>query len=110
LARAKQLLARANRPNPGAISQDREWSGVDQLDKIEIPMLIIVGDEDVPEIVSAAHFLAALCPKARLEQLAGAAHLPNLERPRDFDAILTDWLHKTEASPHLKPEGFGGGH
>ncbi len=95
LARARQLLARTDRPDNGATSLDRDWSALEMLHEIQIPVLAVVGEEDVPDIVQAAQVLAKALPKVRLERLEDAAHLPNLERPRAFDAILADWLAQT---------------
>lgn len=98
LARARELLARADRPDNGAVSQDRDWSARDRLPEIQVPVLVIVGDEDVPDIVSGAHFLKDTLPNVQFEVLEDAAHLPNLERPRQFDAILSEWLAATAGS------------
>ncbi|WP_243239248.1 alpha/beta fold hydrolase [Sulfobacillus harzensis] len=95
LARARELLARADRPDNGAVSQDLEFVAVGRLGEIRVPVLVVVGDADVPDIVSAAHYLADNCPEAELHVLHDAAHLPNLERPVAFNAILDDWLTKT---------------
>ena len=57
-----------------------------------MPTLVIVGDEDVPTPVADAEFLAQQIPGARLEIIAGAGHLSNLERPEAFTAALTRFL------------------
>jgi 3-oxoadipate enol-lactonase len=36
--------------------------------------------------------LAVLIPGARFVSFPGARHLPNVENPERFNAILTDWL------------------
>lgn len=102
LARARKLLARAGQPDNGAISEDREWSALDRLSTVAVPSLIIVGDQDVPDIVTTAHYLRDTLPNARLETIANAAHLPNLERPRHFDALLSEWLAET-SPPRVAP-------
>ena len=95
LTRARELLLRADQPQNGAISQDREFVATDRLAEIQVPLLVIVGDHDVPDIISTAHHLAQHCPQAELHVLHDAAHLPNLERPAEFNAILKEWLAKT---------------
>jgi 3-oxoadipate enol-lactonase len=57
--------------------------------KIDVPTLCLVGDEDgstPPPLVEAT---AKLIPHARFEVIAGAGHLPSIERP-DFVASLIE--------------------
>ena len=95
LKRARELLARAYLPENGAVSQDAEWSAQGRLSEIQVPVLVIVGDQDVPDILDGARVLDEALPNVSLEVLEDAAHLPNLERPRQFDAILSEWLAET---------------
>jgi 3-oxoadipate enol-lactonase len=59
---------------------------------IAVPTLVIVGDEDVATPVAESKFLAEQIPDSRLEIIAGAGHLSNLERPEAFTAALTRFL------------------
>jgi pimeloyl-ACP methyl ester carboxylesterase len=59
---------------------------------ITVPTLVIAGDEDVPTPVAEAELLVQHITGARLEILAGAGHLSNLERPEAFTAALTRFL------------------
>ncbi len=92
LTRARELLARIDRPDNGAESLDDGWSAVDRFPSLPMPTLLVVGDEDVPEIMRAAEQMHRLLPSARYAIIEGAAHLPNLERTRAFDAVLSTWL------------------
>jgi 3-oxoadipate enol-lactonase len=56
-----------------------------ELGRIEAPVLVIAGDRD-PSVTPAE---AAALP-GRLVTLAGAAHLANMERPREFNAALRE--------------------
>ena len=62
------------------------------LASIAVPTLVLVGDEDVPTPPADAEFLARQIPGARLEVVARAGHLSNLERPAAFTAALTRFL------------------
>jgi len=64
---------------------------------VRCPALVVVGDEDQPYIVASADRYAAEIPGARSETIAGAAHVPSLERPDEFDRIVLELLH--EAAP-----------
>ncbi len=92
LARARELLARTDRPENGAECLDGNWSALERIASLRVPTLIVVGDEDVPEIQRAAAEMHRLIPAARYAVIEGAAHLPNLERTQAFDAVLKAWL------------------
>jgi 3-oxoadipate enol-lactonase / 4-carboxymuconolactone decarboxylase len=64
----------------------------DALGSIAVPTLVIAGDRDIP-MPWAGHsdLLAERIPGARVVRL-DAAHLSNLERPRDFLAALLGFL------------------
>jgi pimeloyl-ACP methyl ester carboxylesterase len=64
----------------------------EQLERIGIPTLVLVGTEDVPDILVMAEQLAGGIPGARLEKIAGAGHLPSLERPDELNTLLLDFL------------------
>lgn len=58
---------------------------------IACPTLVAWGDLDFPEVIANAAHLAATIPGARRHVFAGAAHLPNMEQPVDFDRLLVDF-------------------
>lgn len=95
LAQARTLLAAADRPDNGAVSRDAQWSAEGRLSALTMPILVIAGTEDVPSILNGVEFLRETLPHARVEIIDHAAHLPSMERPRQFDAILSDWLGDT---------------
>jgi pimeloyl-ACP methyl ester carboxylesterase len=62
------------------------------LGEIEVPTLVVGGEEDgisSPEVMGA---MAAKIPGARHVTIPRAAHLSNLESPEQFNAALTDFL------------------
>lgn len=59
---------------------------------IDVPALVIVGDEDVPTPVKEARTLASLIPGSRLEILTQAGHLSNIERPAAFNTVVSEFL------------------
>ena len=62
---------------------------VRRLDQIHVPTLIVVGVLDDPEILRAAAAMEQGIPGAKKVIIAGAAHVPNMERPAEFnDAVL----------------------
>jgi pimeloyl-ACP methyl ester carboxylesterase len=63
-----------------------------RLQEVRAPTLIIVGDEDVPDVLTIADRLAAGIAGARKVVMRGAAHLPNMERPAVFNRIAGEFL------------------
>ena len=62
------------------------------LGRIRVPTLVVVGAEDALTPPADARALAAAIPGARLVEIPGAAHLPNLEEPEAFRAALLPFL------------------
>ncbi len=63
-----------------------------RLGEIAAPTLVLVGSEDVPDVLACAERLAAEIPAARLERIEGAGHLPSLERPDELNRLLLELL------------------
>lgn len=59
---------------------------------IDVPTVIIVGDEDVLTPVEESRAMADGIRGSRLEIIAGAGHVSNVERPAAFNHILTEFL------------------
>lgn len=55
---------------------------------VAAPTVVIVGDEDGATPPALARELAGLIPGARLEIVAGAGHLPCIERPEAMRALI----------------------
>jgi pimeloyl-ACP methyl ester carboxylesterase len=67
-----------------------------RLGDVNVPTLVVTGDEDVDDIRVMGDRLARDIPGAERATIAGAAHLPNLERPEEFDRIVLDFLARHE--------------
>jgi 3-oxoadipate enol-lactonase len=63
-----------------------------RLADIQVPTLVVTGDEDVDDIHVIADRLAHEIPGANRATIADAAHLPSLERPDEFDRIVLGFL------------------
>ena len=58
------------------------------LQKVKVPVLVLVGEHDEATPPPMSHELAAGLPQARLEIIPGCAHVPQLQSPAMFlDAI-----------------------
>jgi pimeloyl-ACP methyl ester carboxylesterase len=65
-----------------------------RLGEITVPTLVLTGDEDVADIHEIADTLLAEIPGAERATISDAAHLPNLERPEEFDRIVLGFLRQ----------------
>jgi pimeloyl-ACP methyl ester carboxylesterase len=88
-----EALAAGNDPR-GADGPDPPASA--RLGEIGVPTLVLVGDADVPDILQIADRLEAGIPGARKVVWPGAAHSPALERPRELERLVLDFLAARE--------------
>jgi pimeloyl-ACP methyl ester carboxylesterase len=65
---------------------------VDMLAHITVPTLVAVGSADEFTPVSDARLIQERIPDATLEIIDGAGHMPNLERPEEFNAAFEKLL------------------
>ena len=68
----------------------------DALPTINVPSLLIYGDQDVRAPLPVAEQLHAAIPQSMLKVLPGAGHLCNIECPALFNQILGDFLRATQ--------------
>lgn len=73
-------------------AQPPEPPAVGRLAGIAAPTLVIYGDQDVSDIQATAHKLASDIPGAKLVVIRDTAHVPNMERPDEFNRIVLDFL------------------
>ena len=62
------------------------------LGMIDVPTLVVGGEEDAVSSPEVMGTMAAEIPRANHLTIAGAAHLSNLEAPEKFNAALDDFL------------------
>ncbi|MES4886890.1 alpha/beta hydrolase [Streptomyces sp. NPDC096012] len=82
---AAALRGRAERPDYRAL-----------LTRVRVPALVVVGADDTYTPVRDAEEMHAALPDSRLHVVQGAAHLPNLERPEEFNRALGDFLARVD--------------
>ncbi len=62
------------------------------LAELELPVLLMAGESDMPDFKRAVRELEAALPRARGVLLEGAGHLAPLERPEAFRSLLLEFL------------------
>src|SRR5579863_2492993 len=63
-----------------------------ELSKVNVPVLVLVGEHDEATPPPMSRELAALLPNARLKIIAGCAHVPQLQAPAVFLDAIWDFL------------------
>ena len=89
---AAALRGRAERPDY-----------VEMLGRFAVPTLVVVGRDDEFTPVSDARLMQERIPDPMLVVVDGAGHLPNLERPTEFNAALERFLGSVAAAPSSGP-------
>jgi 3-oxoadipate enol-lactonase len=64
----------------------------DTLSKIDVPTLVIVGEQDVVTPVADSETMAKTIKGAKLAKVPNAGHLAPLEQPADFNKALVEFL------------------
>jgi 3-oxoadipate enol-lactonase len=64
------------------------------LAEIDVPVLVVTGEEDALIPPGEAEAMAEAIPQARLVRIPGAGHLPPLERPEEFRRALLPFLEE----------------
>ena len=70
----------------------------DRAQAIDVPTLILCGDRDTITPVDLSNELVDHIPDARLEVIADAGHLTNLEKSTEFNRVVDDFLRDIETS------------
>jgi pimeloyl-ACP methyl ester carboxylesterase len=65
-----------------------------RLGDVAVPTLVLVGEEDQPDMHAIAERLASEIPGARLATIPETAHVPSMERPREFDELVLPFLEE----------------
>ena len=64
----------------------------ERIGEVGVPTLVLVGEEDVPDMHEIADRLERELPNVRRASIADTAHVPSLERPREFDQLVLPFL------------------
>lgn len=91
-----EVVSTMSRIDPAAYRTGAEavWLA-DQRDRaaaINVPTLIVVGDQDLVTPLDLSNELMDLVPDARMQVIEAAGHLSNLERPEAFNHIVDEFL------------------
>jgi 3-oxoadipate enol-lactonase len=92
----REVVETMSRIDPAAyrIGAEAVWlaNQRDRASAIRVPTLVIVGDQDLITPMDLSNHLVDLIPNARMQAIAGAGHLTNLERPGEFNRIVERFI------------------
>jgi 3-oxoadipate enol-lactonase len=96
----KRVRAMITRSDPkGAAAAQRGMAArrdyTEDLPKIDVPTLVIVGREDLIRPVADAEFMHRGIRDSRLEIIEDAAHMTNMEQPEEFNGVLIEFLESS---------------
>ena len=96
----RDVVETMSRIDPAAyrVGAEAVWLA-DQRDRaagIRAPTLVMVGNQDLITPVELSAELVQLIPRARLEVIAGAGHLTNLEKPEAFNRTVDQFIASVE--------------
>ncbi len=65
--------------------------------RVNVPVMIVVGQDDTESARRSSEELLALIPGAKKVVIQGAGHFPNLETPGEFNHALLEFLDETHS-------------
>jgi pimeloyl-ACP methyl ester carboxylesterase len=68
--------------------------GLPQIDSIDVPVLVITGDQDLSSRTQAADRLVEHLSKATRALIPAAGHLPNLDNPNAYNTVMRTFLEQ----------------
>ncbi|MEO3742535.1 alpha/beta hydrolase [Plantactinospora sp. B5E13] len=90
--RTMQRNAFENTESWGDVDEtELEPPALERLGDLDLPVLVLVGGHDLDTIHDAAGRVCAGAPRVRRVDWDDVAHLPSMERPADFVALVRDW-------------------
>ena len=66
----------------------------ERLDSLRMPILMILGDRDLPGTIMQVKHVHDLLPDSELKVISGADHIPSLSKPEEFDGMVLDFLER----------------
>jgi len=92
-ARVKNMLLEGLQPGRSqGEGQVPDPPAIGRLSEITAPTLVIIGKEDMPDILDIGNKLQADVDGAKLVLIPDAAHMVNMERPQQFNRTVLEFL------------------
>jgi 3-oxoadipate enol-lactonase len=109
---AKEKFFRILKENPqnvrgalGNLAQPPDRPAVKFLSEIHMPVLILVGEFDIPDVHAHSGAIQAGIPNAKREIIFNSGHLIPLEQPEAFNSTVLKFLNSIEFLNTLNSQG-----
>lgn len=80
-----------------------DWEGAaERLRSVQVPALVIVGDQDIACPPRLSHVILEAMPGAELAVIQGGAHQPFQEKPDEYNAIVSGFWERVERSERIR--------
>lgn len=89
--RLREMVLTATTPDESKHDLPLDPPAVNRLGDIHIPVLVVVGDLDYPQLMDAANLMTERIPGAR-KAVIHTAHIPSIERPAEFNHLVLEFL------------------
>ncbi len=86
-------MARTALPNAFVMEEPLQPPAIERLHEIAAPTLVIIGDLDDASIATIGDLMTTRIVGARKVIISGAAHLPNMDKPEEFNREVLAFLH-----------------
>ena len=106
LPHAPQVMLRSVRSGINLLGLRRKHHIVDRLRDLRSPLLAVWGEEDLVIPPVKAEDVQCALPRSTVHVLPECGHWPHMEKPEEFNRILTDFL--SQPSPPIAASGEGG--
>ncbi len=67
---------------------------IERLDEIRAPTILLIGDRDDEPLRKIADLLDSRIPDSRKVVISGAGHMLNMEKPREFNRAVIEFLRR----------------
>ena len=88
----RPMQRRAYELQVGVPEPEVTWPERPPLSSLRARTLVLVGEDDLADFHAIARRIVDEAPNARLEHVAGAKHVPSLEQPDAFEALVFPFL------------------
>ncbi len=73
---------------PGLLQKSPEPPAFESLNRLDFPVLVIVGEKDNPASRSISGKLHEMIPGSQIKVIPGSDHIPSLSSPEEFDSAV----------------------
>ena len=105
LPHAPQVMLQSVRSGVNLLGLRREHNLLHRLKDLQAPLLAVWGEDDLIIPPVKAEELRSVLPRSTVHVLPECGHWPHMEKPDEFNRILTDFLSQPSPAASVSPLG-----